>query len=76
MPYRYVAGLDLDEITARVMGEVAVQWFSRRTDGRRWFVCGAGVRGEPLIAALVTPAGGETHILIGLASLDEMLQRH
>jgi hypothetical protein len=76
LPYRYVAGLDLDEITARVMGEVAALWFAQRTDGRRSFICGAGLRGEPLIAVLVTDVGEDPYIFIRPAALDEMLQRH
>jgi hypothetical protein len=73
LPYSYVPGLDLDEITAREMGASAVRWFAQRTDGRSWFICGAGARGEVLMATLVT--GEDSHILIGPASLDEMLQR-
>jgi hypothetical protein len=76
LPYRYATGLDLDDVTARVVGEAAVRWFAQRTDGRRSFICGAGLRGEPLIAALVTEARVEPHILIRVASLDEMLHRH
>jgi hypothetical protein len=75
LPYRYVAGLNLDEITARVMGEVAAQWFAERTDGRSWFLCGAGARGEVLMATLVMEAAEGAHIVIGPASLDQMLQR-
>jgi hypothetical protein len=75
LPYRYASGLDLDEVTARAMGAAVVRWFEQRTDGRSWFICGAGAHGEVLMATLVT-AGEDAHILIGPASLDEMLRRH
>jgi hypothetical protein len=74
LPYRYASGLDLDEVTARVMGGAVVRWFEQRTDGRSWFICGAGSHGEVLMATLVP--GAEPHILIGRASLDKMLCRH
>lgn len=72
-PCRYASGLDLDEVTARAMGAAVTEWFEQRTDGRSWFICGAGARGEVLMATLV--AGEDPHILVAPASLDEMLRR-
>lgn len=70
---RFAAGLGLDEITMKFMGQGAMDWFAHHPGGRRWFICGAGVHGEPLTAELVMTPNAEPEVVIRPSSPDELL---
>jgi hypothetical protein len=68
MDCRFDPSLGLDDLTQQHMGAHALLWFAGRGDGRRWFICGAGVTGEPLTAEIVVD-----HILVRRATEAELL---
>lgn len=70
--YDFAPALHLPQALQRHIGQSAIAWF-RTAAGRTWYLCGAGVAGEPLVAELRQDADDRCYVHIREASAAELL---